>query len=232
MKSQTAFFIALLWLTSCAPVYVPNTINAPQLTDQGELSGTVTTGVSGLDVQLSYAVSDNFGVMVNTSFDFGDTSETNYHEHAFGEVGFGYLTKFGELGTMNIFGGYGLGSSAASDEYTFITDQLKHARGLYHRMFVQSDVGIKSNVFEGGIGFRTAYVSFYQVRGEADDYSLSEDNLFLEPIVYLRVGAPNVKVHSQLGFSASLFSDYAFDYVPFIFNIGLTFRLNTMGLQE
>ncbi len=232
MKTQILIFIVLVTFASCAPVYVPNTINAPQLTDQGELSGTVTTGVSGLDAQLAYAVSENFGLMVNTSFDFGDTSETNYHEHAFGEVGLGYLTKFGEYGTLNVFGGYGLGSSAASDEYTFITDQLKHARGMYHRMFLQSDVGLKTKVFEGGIGFRTAYVNFYQVLGEGDEYSLSEDNLFLEPMVYLRVGAPNVKLHSQLGFSASLFSDYAFDYIPFIFNIGLTFRFNTMRLQE
>lgn len=232
MKSLAYVFLVLVALSSCAPVYVPNTINAPQLTKQGEFTGSVTTGVSGLDVQTAFAVSDNFGLMVNTSFDFGDTSETNYHEHAFGEVGLGYLTEFGEYGTFNLFGGYGLGSSAASDEYLFITDQLKHARGMYHRMFFQSDVGLKTNIFEGGLGFRTVYVNFYSVKSDRQNYSLSEDNLFLEPMIYLRIGAPNVKLHSQFGFSASLFSDYTFDYIPFIFNIGITIRLNTLGLKE
>lgn len=232
MKARFCIPFMVFIISSCAPVYVPNTVNNPQLTERGEFTGTVTTGVSGVDVQAAYAVNDNFGVMVNASFDFGDTSQTNYHEHAFGEVGLGYLTKIGDQGSLNLFGGYGLGSSAASDEYYFIIDQNKSAKGMYHRLFLQSDVGYKSKIFEGGLGFRASYVNFYRVKSNNFAYDFTEDNLFLEPIVYLRLGAPNIKLHSQIGFSASLFSDYSFDHIPFIVNLGLTFRLNTLGLSE
>jgi hypothetical protein len=59
---------AVVYLTSCAPAYVPNALNTPLFNNKGEIHIAANTGISGFDPQLAYAVTDNIGVMVNGSF--------------------------------------------------------------------------------------------------------------------------------------------------------------------
>jgi phosphoserine phosphatase len=61
-------FLILALLNSCATAYIPNTVNTPLLTNRKEFQAAIYAGTSGFDPQLTYAVSDHIGIMLNGSF--------------------------------------------------------------------------------------------------------------------------------------------------------------------
>ena len=91
-------------MTSCSPEYVPNMVNSPMLSNQGEFQASVATGTSNFDAQTAFAITDNIGIMVNGSFGNETNDSTDdYHKHAFIEGGIGYFEKIGSKGRYEIY---------------------------------------------------------------------------------------------------------------------------------
>jgi hypothetical protein len=70
MKKINFFCLIPLFLViqSCSLAYIPNVVNTPMLSDRGDLKAAVAAGVSGVDFQLSGAVTDHIGLMLNGNF--------------------------------------------------------------------------------------------------------------------------------------------------------------------
>jgi hypothetical protein len=218
----TVFFV----LASCSPEYIPNVVNTPMFDEQGELQANLSAGVSGTDVQAAYALTDNVGVMLNSSFNrqVSDTTE-DYHKHTILEFGLGYYGSISDYGRYEIYGGYGAGRIKGYDEDNIFDSQITDA--TFGKIFLQPSFGFKSNYFDGSMGARIALV---RVDYKNDSEGLSEKfHPFVEPVITGRLGIKNVKVVSQVGLSFPFKDEHVFDYQPFIFSLGLHFRINTMG---
>ena len=104
--------LPIVFLSSCAPVYIPNAVNVPLNSNKGELQIGGYAGSNGFDLQTSYAITKEIAVMLNGStMNRTDDSTSSYHKHGFGEAAMGYYNSFDQAGRFEIFAGYGVGSS-------------------------------------------------------------------------------------------------------------------------
>ncbi len=215
MKKENILYVTvmILIISGCATAYVPNIINTPLLSNKGEVQAGVHTGLSGTDLQFSYAVTDNIGVMLNGSFANRTSDNTDdFHKHKFVELGTGYYTKIGENGRFETFGGYGYGKLKADFNNSLWNTHLDVNTS---RFFVQPAIGVTTDIFDGSLASRFVMVKMHQASNKTTEF-------FFEPVITSKVGYKNVKAVFQLGFSIPLISDNIdFNYQPFLFSIGL-----------
>lgn len=223
---------------SCKPVYIPNAVNIPYLSEKGQINGGLHTGTSGIDLQGAYAITDHVAVMANGSYanrDGSDTSLTNDHKHLFGELGMGYFMPFG-AGRFEIYGGAGTGT--ASSYENFFSQGDVYAKAFYNRYFFQTNIGASARNVEGGLGLRFSFVDFNKFSSNNVEYNRGITRAYMEPVLNLKVGSENIKVTTQIGFSALLsappdssnFMEYVeVQHQPFIFNIGLSFNIGGLS---
>jgi hypothetical protein len=199
--------------SSCAPAYVPNAINSPMFSNKGEVQASVHYGIAGLDPQVSYAITDHLGVMMNGSFaDRTDSTSTNYHKHHFFEAGVGYYQKIGLIGRFEAYGGGGFGKLSAHQDVGF---WVSNAEVNTMRFFVQPAIGLSTEVFDGSIATRLVALNMKQD-------SLSNTGLLVEPVITAKVGYRWVKAVFQFGISLPLNDEQIdFTYQPILFSIGL-----------
>lgn len=221
--NSSNLFVAILisfFAASCAPAYIPNTVNAPLLSNKGEVQASIYAGLSGYDPQVAYAVTDHIGVMFNGSFanQSSDTTD-NYHRHVFGEFGAGYYTKFGDKWRFEVYGGAGLGKIQANYENGL---WLSRSDVNNFRAFLQPGIGFTTEV--GGFSFnpRLVGVSLYQNGGTRTV------GYFMEPTVTGKVGYKFIKAVGQIGFSVPVGEELLFEYNPFIFSVGLQFNIGNL----
>jgi len=200
-------------LGSCAPAYVPNTVNTPMFSNKGDIQVNLNAGISGFDPQLSYAVTDKLGIMLNGSFaNSTSDSSVNFHKHQFIEIGTGYYTKIGTSGRFETFGGLGYGKVKA--EYDNDLWQ-SHADVDNIRIFIQPSIGVASDVFDGSLSSRFVFINLYKDSNESY-------GLFAEPALTGKLGYKYVKAVLQLGLSIPLNADNIdFNYQPLLFSVGL-----------
>lgn len=219
-----------LIFTGCAPVYIPNTTNAPLFGQKGELMVAAFGGTNGYDAQFAYAPTDHFVLMANGSYQSksADSNDLkNYHKHLFGEIGAGYYTKWGERARFECFGGYGFGQAETGYNYTFFTHNSGLVKGLYERYFIQTDLGITStfDVVTSGVCLKGSYVNFFKFTSGTEVFHESRSNFYFEPAVFIRAGWKYIKFQFQFGGSI-LASEYsAFDHQPFMMSAGLVFNI-------
>ena len=203
---------AILLLNACAPAYIPNTVNTPMLSNKGELQASVNSGISGFDPQLSYAITDHIGVMLNGSFsDRTSDSTDDYHKHQFVELGSGYYTKIGTIGRYETFAGFGLGNTRG--EYS-TTLWSSYADAQFFRIFIQPSIGLATSFFDGGFAWRFVIISMTQEQNKSTGF-------FFEPVITLKLGYKYVKMVTQFGLSLPVTEEIAFNYQPFMFSVGL-----------
>jgi hypothetical protein len=209
--SVSVFIIIIL--SSCATAYVPNVVNAPLLTNRGEVQVSVNTGIAGFDPQIAVAVSDHIGLMVNGSF-ASRTSDTtnNYHKHQFIEAGAGYYRPFGAIGKLEFFAGAGTGKVNANYENSY---WVSRSDVSFTRLFIQPTIGFTTKVFDGGFTSRIVMLDMHQASGRSVGY-------FIEPAFTGKIGYKQIKTVFQIGFSVP-FNDQniKFNYQPFIMSVGL-----------
>ena len=83
------YLVLAALISSCSPLYVPNTRNVPLFRAKGEFQGTVYVS-TGLETQLAYAVSKNIAVMANGSLISQKIAEQDYtRSHKFAEAAIG-----------------------------------------------------------------------------------------------------------------------------------------------
>lgn len=207
------FFITL----ACAPVYIPNVVHVPLLTNKNELHASVNTGISGFDPQIAYAITDNLGVVINGSFaNSKSDSSASFHTHNFVETGVGYYSVIDTRVRFEVFGGGGYGRVSSNYQGTFWN--TFHDVSLA-RFFVQPAVGITGKYGDVSFASRCVFVSFYRELKESRA-------VFLEPVVTFKFGYEYVKAMMQFGFSYPMNAPLTFDYQPFIFSIGLQTTFN------
>lgn len=208
--------VTVVLIASCAPTYVPNVVNTPMLSNKGEFHANFNTGTSGFDPQLSYAITDHIGVMLNGSFQNRQRdSSDSHHRHKFIEFGAGYYTKFSELGRFEMYAGYGSGNINA--HYDFVLWE-SFSDVKYNRIFVQPAIGISTRWFDGSFAMRMAYVDIFQSNHRTNGF-------FMEPALTVKLGYDYFKIVSQMGYSFPADNYVRFDYEPFIFSVGIQVTL-------
>ncbi len=220
MKTRPLFFLfyafVVLILNSCAPAYIPNVINAPMLTNKGEIQASVHLGASGLNPQFAYAVTNHFGIMANASFldvTSDSTSTTkSYHKHTFYEFGPGYYTNFGSRFKFGTYGGVGFGTINAEYDNNIWTSRTDVK---CTRFFLQPTVGMTSKIADLGISTRFVVVTFSQD-------SEKDTGVMFEPALTAKLGWDHIKIVGQAGLSYPFNSDNIhFVYQPFLISLGL-----------
>jgi hypothetical protein len=187
-------------------------VNTPMLSNKGELQVSINSGISGFDPQISYAITDHIGVMLNGSFSDRTSDSTNdYHKHQFVEIGTGFYKKIGELGRFESYGGFGLGNTEGDYSSTLWSS---HANAQFFRIFIQPSIGLATPYFDGGLATRFVVVSMTQDPNKST-------GLFFEPVITLKLGYKYVKLVSQFGLSLPATEEIAFNYQPFMFSVGL-----------
>jgi hypothetical protein len=219
--------IGLLFLQSCVPAYIPSVVNAPLMSEKGEIVAKVNTGISGFDPQFAYAFTDQLAIMMNGSFRSGQTDDiANYHRHAFGEIGVGYYKPLNETVRFEVFGGGGHGLVNANYSNSFFTPltDVRYARG-----FIQPSIGFVTDVIEFSLTPRMIYVYMMQD-------GLRAGAPFIEPVFTMKLGYKQVKGVFQMGVSWPLldYDDMKFDYQPFMISFGVQFRMRGLwaGLSK
>ena len=192
------YFILIITLSSCSTIYVPNKVNTPLFTNEGDMNASVNIGTSMFDIQGAYAFSEDMGLMVN-----GNAINSEDLNYGFIETGVGYFDSISKRGRVEIYGGGGMGNSDGE---------------LFSRFFVQPAIGITGNIFDGSIAVRLSNVNFLES---------NENGFLIEPVLTGRLGYKALKFSAQAGVSLPI-SETDIDFIPIIFNIGLHFDIGKM----
>lgn len=239
IHTQTAIILALL-LSSCTAVYVPNTHNIPLLSEQGDININTSAGTNGYDFQGSYAVSDHLGVMTNISAANTTSDSTrNFHKHLFVEGGPGYYLKLSDAARFEVFGTAGYGYVSGLYGYYFISYTEDIVEGNFYRFAIQPTIGATTDYFDGAFAVKLAYFSTVNLKTNQDfsyygkPYSPPELSAFLiEPTITVRGGYKFVMFNVQTGVSLPVDATPDFRWRPFIFSVGLTYKMNFMGNKK
>lgn len=203
----------ILLLHSCTtPLYLPNTANTPSLLEKGDLEVGGYLGTNAYGLQTAYAVTDEFGIMLNGSFDNQhDDSSDSYREHQFLELGGGYTHIINpdaeENETKYLFSGFGGFGFGQAEGLRNNTDGNNLSAGSYYRIFAQPSWGMTHENFEFFTTFKINYVQFNEIKNYlSGGWSLintdgNDYNIFYEPTITFRVGGQTVKGVLQLGAS-------------------------------
>lgn len=205
--------IGAIYLSSCAPMYIPNKVNIPLLSHAGELQVGAFGATSGLDPQVTYAITNHVAVMANGSFrnDEPDSTTTNYHKHSFGELGVGYYKQLSDNLRFEVFAGYGGGNIEALYSNSLFSD---YAKTKIKRFFIQPDVGFTTKVVDPGLAMRFVIVNATQANQNIT-------RAFLEPAVSLKAGFEYIKFVFQAGLSIPFQNDNMIEQEPFIAAVGI-----------
>jgi hypothetical protein len=226
------YFIALLAISACAPVYVPNVRNSPMFTKGGEFQASVQIG-NGWEGQSAYAINDHFGLMANfsyanrTGFD-PDTEDDDYHRHQLFEGGAGYFSNRTDS-FFEVFAGYGAGEGSSVDTYDdLFGPQSVAATGKYKRYFLQPAFGINGKEIDVSFATRFSMVDFYKFSNESYSMVVNEEpKFFCEPAIIGRANMANnhMFVIFQGGVSLGLSENIYFSRRSFQFSTGIGLRL-------
>jgi hypothetical protein len=223
--SKLLFLIMFTFISSgCHLLYLPNQINAPILTDKGDFSGNLSTGLSNFNFQTAFSPMQNAGLMLN--YAGGKTSgyenSANTNTYNFAELGVGYYSPLASNLLFDVYSGFGLGEAYTYDD-SFDPQIL--VSGKYSRLFIQPSLTISaSDAFDANFALRPVLVFMNKTTGyNTTTYSTT---LFIEPVITLKYGWKYIKVINQLGLSfPATMVGYGFN--PIIFSVGLNFELRS-----
>lgn len=222
-------------ISSCAPIYIPNTRNTPLFRGQGEFQGTalITTGV---ELQGAYAVSDNIGVIGSYSTlsenrnDPQNTSATFKRKNSYFEGGIGYF-KADRSRRIEVYVGYGQGKSTTTGQYSFFFPTFGQQEiiltGNYNRYFIQPTIGTNKKGFNISFTPRISAVDFSEfTAGVVTETPDEKMVIFIEPALTTKFRLnQHLDGMFQLGLNFSGSGDVYFDFVPVQAAIGVQLHL-------
>lgn len=219
--------VGLISISSCASLYIPNSVNAPLLTSKNEATITANTGMNGWDLQTAYSPINHLGIMVNASGSPILSKTNGYHGHKYAEGGLGFTTSFGSSGVFEIYSGYGYGTWQSKSNVTVNgktkTDMVE---GVGTRFFIQPSIGAKRDDFEHAFSLRVISTEFRDVRYDNNTTLHNRFGTYLEPVYTLRVGGGSVLFQSQVGGSLPLSTATTkIKYRPFLMSLGVIWRI-------
>lgn len=206
-------------LQSCNTAYVPNTVNVPLMRNAGEARLYADLK---LNVQASYAITDNIGVMASGHFVTERTHEndsgriiSNGSGRQF-EAGIGYshplvrdVIVTGDL-VGELYAGVGFGSLTLNN-----LDDNKSYEVSGTKFFVQPSLGLSHRYLEVAFTPRFVGVLYSEPTTLYTDAELNQKELpdrtgpmhwFAEPAITVRAGIQEVKAQFQIGQSFKLTS--------------------------
>jgi hypothetical protein len=222
-------FVLLLGY-ACSPAYIPNTVNSPLFSNKGEFNAAISAGTSNFDPQLSYALTNHMGIVLNGSFANRKSDSTDdFHKHTIVELGAGYYTKLDETFRFEAFGGYGMGK--VDGKFTFIVaNNVQNAR--FNKIYIQPAIGATSDFFDFSIATRFSFINMNLT--DPDYNGKNKFSLFVEPVLTGKLGYKNVKLIGQMGFSFSTKKEMElqYEYQPFMISIGLQLNFGKKEVEK
>lgn len=218
---QLILLVALI-SSSCAPMYIPNTRNAPLFRGQGQFQGSaiLTTGV---EVQGAYALTDHLGIIGSYSLlsenrnDPQNTATTFKRKNNYYEAGLGWYNSTRSR-RVELYAGYGQGESTTTGQYIFLGlgQQEVIVTGNFKKYFIQPSIGTNNRGFNLSFTPRISFVDFYEFTTGTIPVEPDEKiALFIEPAVTAKFKlTPNLDGMFQLGLNFPGSSEVFFDHVP------------------
>lgn len=236
-KNFILIILSLGIINSCAPpMYKPNMVYAPQLSEKNELKVSVSGNIinAALEVQSAYAVTNHFAIMGTASIGGKTfiTDTTNFHKHTFGEIGMGYFSKINTNGKFAFFGGFGTGKAIAIDraDRFLINRPYEYLDGSYNRWFLQGEIGVHRKFndnkyrFEPSIAFRFSNVHFHKYESNLEINNFLYRRSFVDMAPTFRLSNGFLSFYMQPAITLPvLYSDLSknsFMFSPFMFNFG------------
>ncbi|MEJ6979264.1 hypothetical protein WG906_02305 [Pedobacter sp. P351] len=187
--------------SSCTSLYMPNVPNTPMLSQQGELHASGNLSLRGnASLNTAYAVSSNFGVILNGAFINRDQNKKDYRQNML-EIGGGYFSTFGpdDNRILEIYAGLGRGKSERiysdfASNGALISSERQEM--MFSKGFLQ--VNYSSRKERGvrlfgkriplnyGTAIRGSYLNMKDFKINNIDQP-KEDNIFIEPIFFTRM---------------------------------------------
>jgi len=207
--------VATALLSSCSTnLYVPNSVNAPLLKEQGEIKGSIDES----NLQLAVAVTDHVGIMANGFYKTYEGEEYYKHYGRLGEIGAGYFSPLKNNLVFEAYAGGGMGFVSKKVTYTN-SDNAEvsntfSAKGA--RAFIQPGIGYSNKYFDAAFTPRFTFVKYthFSAGGFGED-ELARDYLdkgrllkgfytFAEPAFTVRLGYKYLKLQGQYGLTMKL----------------------------
>jgi hypothetical protein len=247
MKRFLCLSTAAITLSSCFHVYyAPNTVNAPLLSEKGEVrfnalySNGANSDYDGGEFQFACAVTDKWAIICDYFAAGKEENTGSYVEKghgSYGEIGAG-IFKTVDPKAKCIFEVYGgIGGGHVSNEYG-LGDESNVGIAKF---FIQPDIGYKGKYFEALFCPRLAIVNWkvkdsyikhteHQYEQENIDYIKSNrSNFAFEPAFVIRAGSEQVKAQLALTFSNFHGSTIYFNEFTETLNgsLGITFNIKS-----
>jgi hypothetical protein len=211
-----------MFFISCyAPLYIPNGVNVPLLKEKGDFNLRLGYSFDGYDLQSSYAISNQIGLMFNGTYcplGYADS----YRKHKFIEMGIGYFENSENFVIIEIYSGLGIGTSRATEDGIFDSEPM-HTKGRYMRFFTQIGIGYRHDVFDIALCSRGSYIDFYYI--DNPNTRFVKRDFRLEPVFFIGVGPPIIRYETQLGFSFNFYNPTV-DFFDLVILSGFSIRLN------
>ncbi len=201
----------LLLFASCAPVYLPSSINAPMLTNRGEVQVNLSAG-TGLYPQVAYAITNHVGIMGNISL-YKSGSDTSQSTQGTLTLGLGYFGRWGKHGRYEIY--FGTEGGSMSNSYSDFK---------YKDWFVQPTIGYTSDILDLGLSSSFVMVTFNDVKGVYLDPT-KYSTVYWQPALTAKIGYKRVRFLGQLSLAVDLNQDPKILVFPFTMSLGVNINL-------
>lgn len=210
----------ILMFTSCAPSYIPNTLNTPMLYQKGDYFIRANPNI---ELQGAYALTDHFGIMSNSMYSIFNEGDA----HRLTELGLGYYTVFSDKIHLELYSGYGFGFGSGSGSLLFINEPITE-EGRYSKLFIQPGLGFHSKFAEIYLGSRFSNISFSSFERNGLVVSPLPSALIWEPSLGFAFGFggqgffEDKKLSISFTFANNASAD--FDIQVFTLNLGVIIR--------
>lgn len=185
-------------------------INKHQVKAEGSI------GTAGIEGKIAYSPVNHLGVMINGSFLTKDE-----RKQYFREVGVGGYTGLAKSITLEMYVGYGYGTSSDTAGLVgFPSEFNRSSYGAFNRWFLQTNIGYVSENFEGGFAMRVSNVKFTNLRDNYIPFTRSESTFF-EPSFVGKIGSENLKFVGSMTFPMRISGAPLFGFDTFTISTGV-----------
>jgi hypothetical protein len=230
-------FLSLLLLSACSSLYMPNVPNTPMLSSAGELNASGHISLRGnVSLNSAYAVTDNFGVILNGAFINRDQRKKDFSQTML-EIGGGYFTTFGPDNNriFEIYGGLGRGKSERIYNLEPKRQEMNFSKGFIQVNYSskkQNDLRLFGKKFplNYGTAIRGSYLNMKKFK--IDNVTKPfEDNIFIEPVFFTRMQISDAfQLQYTTGSNFGLKNREFLTAANSVFSLG--FVLNVGGLNK
>lgn len=229
------YLLVLALFTSCTPLYLPATRNAPLFDEQGEAQVSGYLSAAGAEVQGAYALTDNIAVTGN--YAYANQKKTSNgveytRKNGYAELGLGFYNTT-RSSRWEIIGGYGFGESTSSDVYYFVTPGVETlTTAKISRIFLQPSIGTNNRGTNFAFTPKISWVDFSDFTTQDGVVHPHTESavLFLEPAVTMKFHlAGNIFGIAQVGVAVPISGEPYFKYQQLSASLGI--QIDTGGLR-